>query len=130
MTNKQQHLIFIQDIITRLCNKSFLIKGWGITIIVSLLALLKRRSNITNFYDIKTLSYFCISIFWLLDSFILQSEKNFRKLYGEIALQKEAEITYSLDTKCLEKRVHFISAAFSKTLILFYGVTLAFVYWI
>ena len=45
MGNKHKHLGFIQEVINRMANHSFLIKGWTITLVVALFALSSRSSD-------------------------------------------------------------------------------------
>src|SRR5688572_6475920 len=78
--NKIRHLDFIQNIISRLNSNSFIIKGWAITIVSALLALLATTSN-QAFIAITGLP---IIVFWVLDGFYLQTERKYTILYGKI----------------------------------------------
>ena len=68
----------IQSCITRMAQNSFMIKGWMITLVAVILALLPEK------FDIKTLCFvgsIIISCFWILDAFFLKTEKLYRMKY-------------------------------------------------
>lgn len=116
----------IQNIINRMANNSFLLKGWMITIIVAILALTK-DTLVTN--DISYLSIILLLplfVFWYLDAFFLHKEKCYRELYTWVIenRSKSNEHLYSLDYKRFEKDIDSVfSLMFSKTLRTFYGIT-------
>ena len=116
--NKRKHLEFIQAVISRMNNSSFLIKAWSITLISALFALAANDTN-ENFVLIP---YMTIPLFWLLDGFFISMERRYRALYENTALKNEAKIDFSMDTsKYREFRNSWISGVFSRTLIIFYG---------
>ena len=68
----------IQSCITKMSQNSFMIKGWLITLIAVVLALLPEK------FDVKILcSVGCIAVicFWILDAFFLKTEKLYRMKY-------------------------------------------------
>lgn len=68
----------IQSCITRMSQNSFLIKGWLITLIAVVLALLPEK------FDVKILcsvGYIGVICFWILDAFFLKIEKLYRMKY-------------------------------------------------
>lgn len=79
--NKLKHLEFIQGVINRMGQNSFLLKGWAVTLVAGLFA----------FANTQDMDYRLISIaliptifFWLLDGYFLWQEKLFRKLYDNV----------------------------------------------
>lgn len=92
MENKIKHLEFIQGIVNRLANNSFLIKGWCITIVSTLSALSSSGAN-QNFILI---AYFPIFIFWLLDSYCLWQERLYSEHYDEVRMKIENDIGFSM----------------------------------
>lgn len=74
--NKEIDLI--QACITRMANNSFLIKGWLITLIAVVLALLPETFNIKILCIIGLVVCGC---FWYLDGFFLKMEKLYRWKY-------------------------------------------------
>lgn len=114
---KEKHLEFIQNIITRMSQNSFLIKGWTITLVSALFALAAKDSN----QKFVLVAYFPNVIFWLLDSYYLYQERLFRKLYDKV--RDGPSTDYSLNTKNIDEGFSdWASAALSKTIFLFYGI--------
>lgn len=118
MENKIRHLELIQEVINRMANNSFLVKGWCITLVSALLGL-AAQDNDKKFIIVVL---FPALMFWLLDAYFLRQERLFRRKYNEVA-QNAAEFTdFSLDTSTVEKQVDsWLRITFSQTLFLFYG---------
>lgn len=117
MENKHKHLEFIQEVINRMANHSFLIKGWTITLVVALFALSSRSSD-KNYIMIAFLS---VIVFWILDSYYLSRERRFRYLYDEVRKKEEREIDFSMDiSKFNERKTNWFCSIFSRTILLFY----------
>src|SRR5690606_19628921 len=96
---------------------SFIIKGWSITLTSALFALAAKDSD--QKYVIIT--YFSILFFWLLNSFFLQFERQFRCLYNDVRTKAEDSIDFSMDISSFnDEKETFCSAFFSKSLMLFY----------
>jgi len=111
----------IQAIITRMSGNLFLLKGWAVTLIVALFAIIVK--------DLKgeyILFVFCILfIFWLLDGYFLSMERCFRGLYDEVRIKDEQDIDFSMNfIKHLKGKNTWIKSMFSKTLLIFYGTLL------
>lgn len=88
--NKEQHLEFIQNNITRMNNCSFQMKGWMITIVSALLAIyastFENNSRIESGNKVFLLvGVFPTIVFWILDSYYLQQERKFRGVYDDVA---------------------------------------------
>lgn len=119
---KLKHLEFIQNVITRMNSNSFLIKGWVITLVSALFALAAKDANI-NFVLI---TYIVIPIFWILDGFYISQERQYRKLYEKVASKSESKIDFSMDASIYKNGNRtWICGVFSKTLIPFYGISIA-----
>jgi len=115
---KLKHLEFIQGVINRFGNNSFLIKGWCITIVAALSAL---SSGTKDQYIL--IAYFPVLIFWLLDSYYLWQERLFRELYDEVRIIDESQIDFSMTFSNHAMKKHkYIDLVFSKTIIPFYSV--------
>ena len=76
--SKIEHLKMIEDIITRMANNSFLVKGWTVTLIAALLIFADAKNNICFIW----IAIIPIIVFWYLDSFYLQQERKYRQLYS------------------------------------------------
>ena len=119
MANKEKHLEFIQGVINRMGQNSFLIKGWTITLVSALFALAAKDSNI----KFVIVAYFPTIVFWILDGYFLYQERIFRKLYDTTRIQEMVD--YSLNTKEVDNGLtDWINAIFSKTILLLYGTML------
>lgn len=120
--NRLKHLEFVQNIITRMNSSSFLIKGWTITLVSALFALAAKDANIKY----VLVSYIAIPVFWVLDGFYISQERQYRDLYREVASKSENDIDFNMDASgyCKGDRTWF-ACVFSKTLIPFYGISVA-----
>ena len=47
MEKKMQHLQMIQDVITRMANNSFMLKGWAVTLIAGIFALASKDTSLS-----------------------------------------------------------------------------------
>ncbi len=119
---KLKHLEFIQNVITRMNSNSFLIKGWAITLVSALFALAAKDANI----NYVLITYVVIPVFWFLDGFYISQERQYRDLYKEVSAKDESEIDFSMNaiSFCKGDRT-WLAGVFSKTLIPFYGISLA-----
>ncbi len=121
MEAKLKHLEFIQQVIVRMNSNSFMIKGWAITIIAALFALSAKDSN--KAYVI--IAYLPLFPFWILDSFYLSKERQYRKLYDAVRIKNENEIDFSMDTNSFNVGNNtWFNTVISKTLCPFYGLLL------
>lgn len=118
---KIKHLEFIQNVITRMNSNSFLIKGWTITLVSALAAKDAKDTNI----NYVLITYIALPAFWILDGFFISQERQYRELYIVVANTEESNIDFSMDASSYAiERNTWGSGIFSKTLNLFYGVTL------
>jgi hypothetical protein len=74
-----KHLEFIQGVIARLANNSFLLKGWSVTLVAAILALTVRDPGIYTIF----LALFPALVFWGLDAFYLAQERHFREMHKD-----------------------------------------------
>jgi len=119
MDKKIAHLTFIQGVINRMGQNSFLLKGWSVTVVAALFALASQGSN-----ELFVLvAYFPAFMFWFLDGFFLHQEKLYRKLYEEVAVGRIGNDEFTLNTTPVKNDIDSLSSVFfSKTLLPFYGV--------
>lgn len=121
MDNKLKHLEFIQNVITRMNSNSFIIKGWCITLVSALFALAANNSN----SKFVLITYVVIPVFWFLDGFFIATERKYRDLYKDVSKKTDSEIDFNMDTEIFAKGNRtWLTGIFSKTLILFYGITI------
>lgn len=120
MANEEKiaHLGFIQGVINRMGNNSFLIKGWAITLVAAIFALSADQAN----KNLAYLALFPIIFFWWLDTFFLHQEKLYRKLYEKVANNTEPSDQFSMNAYKYKNEIEcFCKVFISKTLINFYG---------
>lgn len=110
---------FIQSVVNRLSQNSFLLKGWSVVLISALFALSATGSKPA----FALLAFFPAVIFWALDGYYLWEEKKFRALYDHVRELDEEKIDFSMDTSVVKGQVDpWICVTLSKTLIPFHGV--------
>ena len=118
MEKKIKHLEMIQNIITRLANNSFSLKGWTVIFIAAVLGFAIKESN-PNYIP---LVLFPIFAFWGLDGYYLRQEKLFRALYDKVRELSEQDINFEMDTSSTENEVaSWRSICVSRTILGFYG---------
>jgi len=118
-SGRLKHLEMIQQVITRMANNSFLIKGWSLTLLAALLALALRD----KVYQILWISIIPVTMFWILESYFLRQERLFRKLYDKYRIQdQETPTDFSMDTSELNSVISsWLCTIFSTTLLIFHG---------
>ncbi len=123
MNTRVSYLKLIQNVISRFANNSFIIKGWTITLVAALIAIIGKDVMTDKIF----LLFICIPafLFWFLDGYYLSLERRNRNLYEHARKLTEEEIDFSLDTKPYKSPdSRWINAVFSKTLLLYYGAIL------
>lgn len=120
MEAKIKHLEFIQALISRMGQNSFLVKGWCITLVSALYALAAKDSA----RDYVLVTYIAIPSFWILDGFFIAAERRYRELYKRVARKSESEVDFDLDASPFAAVHTWFFGVFSKTLIVFYPVML------
>ncbi|SCK11746.1 hypothetical protein YW7DRAFT_00659 [Streptomyces sp. AmelKG-E11A] len=115
-----KHLEFIQAVVTRLGNNSFLLKGWAIALTAAILALSAGRFS----WQIALSGIIPLLGFWFLDSYFLRQERLFRTLYEDARTPNSGVEMLSMNIGPYLARVTLAKVAFSQTLVLFYGALL------
>lgn len=125
MDDKRQHLIFIEDTISRMSSNSFLTRGWAVTILTALFTLYGSCQNKNVLFVILGISV----VFWIIDSYYLMLERGYRDLYDKVRKQKPSEITYEMKTSGVScsnwfRAIRSFTFLFSYLLVLIIGVLL------
>ena len=116
--DKVKHLEFIQSVINRLSANSFLLKGWGATLVAALFALAAKDADA----KFILVAYIPVLVFWVVDAYMLSRERAFRSLYNEVRQRSETEIDFSMDiARFNDEGNGWIHSFFSKTLLIYYG---------
>lgn len=100
MEDKQKHLELIQNVVNRMANHSFLLKGWGVTIVAGLYALTTESPDEFIFY----LAVIALVAFWFLDGYYLQRERLFRALYDEVRVKDQTDFSMHVEHLKTSKR--------------------------
>lgn len=117
----------IQNCIERMAKNSFSCKGWNLTLIAGVFALVPE--NINKMY--LCIVILCIDLcFWWLDSFYLLQESRYRDKYAWVIEKRSLGNTsylYDLDPNNANTRLNtaknntHLKTAFSKTILPMYG---------
>jgi hypothetical protein len=118
MEKKLKHLEFLQEIINRMANCSFLLKGWSVILVAALLAL---SAATQEKVALIAISFVPVIVFWLLDGYYLWQERLFRAVYNAVSEKIEDEIDFKMNPlDFVGGRNTWLSTIFSKTIVLFY----------
>ena len=107
----------IQNTITRMANNSFLLKGWAVTLLAGIFALVWEKDGLLHYL----LAYIPVFMFWFLDAYYLQQERLYRGLYDEVR-QSSTNILFSMSppSTSTKNSYCYINVLFSKTEVGFY----------
>ena len=119
--NKIAHLQMIQEIITRMGQNSFQIKGWAIGIMIAIFSFAGEQS------DTKCILFTIVPlvIMWFLDSYYLQLERKFRYLYNDVR-NNDQDKNFDMDFSVIKiqvkdsQKICYFKVLFSMTEIVFY----------
>lgn len=121
---KTKHLDLIQAVIIRMANNSFMIKGWCITLVSALLAFAIGKDGSPW---LIVVSFLPVLMFWYLDSYFLQQERLFRRVYDR-QLKTEDTTFQITPPKDLIATLETVGSVMrSNTLMTFYGGILTIV---
>jgi hypothetical protein len=97
-----KHLEFIQSVVARMANHSFLLKGWTVTLTAAIFGLAAKGTNPA----FVLIAFFPALAFWGLDAYYLRRERLFRRLYDALRLSRtdgaDAVEPFSMDTSRFE----------------------------
>ena len=111
-------LKIIQDVIKRMADNSFKIKGWTVTLIVIAL-IFKSKTNLG-----MNIAFIPLFYFWLLDAYYLRMERIYRKIYEWTIDNRNDSNDFLFDLKPtrFEDTVDsYVKTMSSMTLRIFYG---------
>lgn len=89
-----RYLEAIQRVIDRLSNISFVLKGWAVSLVAGLMALAASGSN----HGYVLIAYIPTVVFWLLDSYFLMMERQYRRLF-----EKNKDLSQELECFTLKR---------------------------
>jgi len=114
----EKHLEFIQNIINRMANNSFILKGWSVTLVTGIIGF----SLVNSITYLIFLALIPALIFWGLDAYYLRQERLFRKLYDHTINTSKQSKSFSLNVKIYKSEVDsWLCIMFSSTLLSLHG---------
>jgi hypothetical protein len=119
VSNKQKHLEFIQNVISRMASNLFFLRGWTITLIAALFAFFVKEADNNPLYIY--IAYPPALICWILDGYFLAQERLFRALYDHVRKLDERNIDFSMETKPFQNKrfTNWFFCMFAPTLRIF-----------
>jgi hypothetical protein len=121
MEMKLKHLEFIQAVISRMAQNSFLFKGWAITVAAGLSA----YGAVHNKHALLGAALASTVLFWGLDGFYLWLERAFIDLYSSVAEKQESEIDFSMAIDKSRAAWNWFKTCWRPHLLFFYGTLIA-----
>ncbi|MEV6566571.1 hypothetical protein [Streptomyces kronopolitis] len=115
-----KHLEFLQAVIARHANTSFLVKSWAMTVSGAFIAVATRGPS----WKTAAVAVALAAGFWLLDSYYLRQERRFRTLYEKVAGHAQLP-PFTMDAEQYGGPVPWREVALSRTMLLSYGVLVA-----
>jgi hypothetical protein len=112
-----KHLEFIQAVVARLGNGSFLIKGWALTLVAAFFGLSVNKLS----WRLAAIALVPVIGFWLLDVYFLRQERLYRKLYDDVRVSSNTVPPFSMDTRSYAAEVKWLRVATSMTMVSLYG---------
>ena len=112
-----KHLEFIQNVIARLANNSFLMKGWAVTVAGAFFGFAVQQSH----EGLALIGLVPAIAFWSLDAYFVKKERQFRKLFDSVRLNSSAHTPFDMNPEPFGKDVKsWFATVFSLTLWPFY----------
>jgi hypothetical protein len=121
MENKLKHLEFIQAVISRMAQNSFLFKGWAITLAAGLSAFGAANTK----HALLVIALATTVMFWGLDAYYLWLERCFIRVYETVAAKEEGEIDFSMRFDRHRPARRWLKTCLRPHLLLFYGTIIA-----
>lgn len=116
-----KHLEFIQAVIARHAGTAFLVRGWALTIVAAIFAILATRFEPW----LAAVALVPLLSFWALDGFFLWQERLFRMLYDDVRKPTSTVEPMSMNIGPYVTDTTWFGAIRSKTLLLFYAPLVA-----
>ena len=122
--NKLKHLELIQGVITRMAGNLFYLRGWVITLVAGVLALLSQISGDVLPFLLVIL---VMIISWIYDGYFLSLERMYRDLYNKVRKLNAKEVDFSMDVTEFQKykKNTIFFCMLSSTLLFFYAPLIA-----
>jgi len=141
LTKEEIHkeLDLIQDVIKRMASNSFEVKKWLIGILTAIIVF-KHEELLGGNNEMVLVLLLPVLSFWYLDAFFLSTERLYREIYQWVVTHRSKTDNYLYDLNSMKRSYdnvpeeNFVKdknniwrVAFSKTLLPFYLVPIAFI---
>jgi hypothetical protein len=124
----RKHLEFTQQVVARMGNNSFSLKGWSVTLLAAIFALAADKANTVTIW----VALLPVIVFWALDAYFLGQERLYRMLYDKLRkLSQEewdelGECRYSLTPSDFDLHPESLTTVMARsTIMALYGTLLA-----
>ena len=87
-----KHMELLTQVIGRISNTSFLIKGWAITLVVATIAFTGRGEDRTVLYVV----FLPICVLWALDAYYLMIERGLRRRFVVVSRTAEPQVDFDM----------------------------------
>lgn len=103
----------------------FFLRGWSVTLIAGVLAILSQKDNVDVFPGIVLVVV--VLMFWVYDGYFLALERKYRDLYNKVRKLPEKDVDFSMDIREFNdnKKNTIPYCMASKTIAPFYVISLA-----
>lgn len=124
------YISLIEEIIKRMANNTFIIKGWAITVISALLTL---GTSLKINFSIYIIIIVIDVAFCFLDCFYLRQERLYRNLYSYVIKcskdENEQIDYYNLNASLYSnKRTRYVNVICSKSILPLYGMLVILIF--
>lgn len=113
-----KHMDYVQAIIARLANNSFVMKGWALTLTSALLGFAATRGDAL----LAFLALVAVLAFWFLDAYFLRQERAFRLMFADVATKQVTG--FALNPVAYVRQIKWWPTLRSVSLSVFYGALL------
>jgi hypothetical protein len=110
-----KHMDYVQAVIARLANNSFVMKGWALTLSSALLGFAASRGQAM----LAIAAVVPAVAFWVLDTYYLRQERAFRAMFDDVSAKKV--IDFEIKPAPYAKQQSWWRAGKSLSLSAFYG---------
>jgi hypothetical protein len=119
--DRRKHLELIQNAISRMAGNLFYLRGWSVTIIGGVLAILSTQKDKAVPFPVVVLLVLTF-MFWMYDGYFLSLERKYRDLYEKVRTMADKDVDFSMDVSEFSKlkKNSQIYCMFSKTIAPFY----------
>ena len=100
----------IQQVISRMANNSFFVKGWSLTLVAAIFAVAAQG----NTWWLVWTALLPALVFWWLDTFYLRQERLFRLLYNNAAVSQI--VSFLMDTRPYDGQERYRDVAIRPTI--------------